>query len=444
VKAEAQAQAEGHKAKQLAAEARAVLTFFQDKVLAAARPQGQEGGLGREATIRAAVDAAEPGIGAAFANQPAVEAAVRHTLGMTYLYLGETALAIRQHERALALRRQVLGPDHLDTLDSLGNLANSYMEAGRLEGVALLEETLRRSKVQRPPDHPNTLSWMASLAMAYLNVGRPAEAVVLQEEVLRRLKTKLGPDAPETLRAMNDLGITYLENGRLAEAIALHEETVRRQRAKLGPDHPDMLFWMNNLARAYRFAGRFAEGVALQTEVVKLHRAKFGPDHPQTLQAMQNLGHLYADAGRLDQALPLLKEALKQMQVKSGRDHPVTLSIQESLGRTYDRRPGAAGAVLRGDRQAGRGGQVAEGTGSGEGEREAAGPAVTKVYLALSKKRCDRPATDQIRGRAVAEVSIHIPNHATVHGSTGSGGPSSGRSSGSLGGSMIGVSNRSR
>jgi len=61
-----------------------------------------------------------------------------------------------------------------------------------------------------------------------------------------------------------------------------------------------------------------------------------------------------------------------------------------------------------------------------------------------SKKRRDRPATDQIRGRAVAETSIHIPNHAAVYGSTGSGGLSSGRSSGSLGGSLIGVSNRSR
>src|SRR5207244_7035082 len=98
-----------------ATETKAVLKFLQDKVLAAARPQGDEGGLGREATIRAAVDAAEPGIGAAFADQPAVEAAVRKTLGMTYLYLGERALAIRQLERARALRRQALGPDDPDT-----------------------------------------------------------------------------------------------------------------------------------------------------------------------------------------------------------------------------------------------------------------------------------------------------------------------------------------
>jgi hypothetical protein len=53
-----------------AAEVRAVLKFFQDRVLAAARPESEEGGLGPQATIRVAVDAAEPGIAAAFADRP--------------------------------------------------------------------------------------------------------------------------------------------------------------------------------------------------------------------------------------------------------------------------------------------------------------------------------------------------------------------------------------
>ena len=62
VVAEAQAKAEGEKAKRSAAEAHAMLGFFEDHVLAAARPQGQSGGLGKDVTLRAAVDAAEPKI----------------------------------------------------------------------------------------------------------------------------------------------------------------------------------------------------------------------------------------------------------------------------------------------------------------------------------------------------------------------------------------------
>ena len=80
-KAEANAtkalQQEGN-AKQSEADALAVLGFFQEKVLAAARPKDQEGGLGVDASIRAAVDAAESQIGPAFEDRPLVEASIRH------------------------------------------------------------------------------------------------------------------------------------------------------------------------------------------------------------------------------------------------------------------------------------------------------------------------------------------------------------------------------
>ena len=89
----------------VAQRAEAVLGFLKDDVLAAARPEGQEGGLGVDVTVRKAVDAAEPKIAEAFKDQPIVEADVRDTLGMTYCYLGEAPLAIRQFERALELRR---------------------------------------------------------------------------------------------------------------------------------------------------------------------------------------------------------------------------------------------------------------------------------------------------------------------------------------------------
>src|SRR5262249_5914132 len=100
---------EEQKAKQSAAEAKAVIDCFQEKVLAAARPEGEEGGLGKDVTIRKAVAAAEPKITAAFKDQPTVEASIRDALGMTYLFLGELALAISQHERALAARTAKLG-----------------------------------------------------------------------------------------------------------------------------------------------------------------------------------------------------------------------------------------------------------------------------------------------------------------------------------------------
>jgi serine/threonine-protein kinase len=119
----ARATKEEQKARQSAAESAAVLTFFQEQVLWAARPRGQEGGLGIEATIRQAVDAAEPKIAEAFREQPKAEASIREAIGETYRYLNEWPQAIRQHELVRKLRTAALGPNHPDTLQSGSNLA---------------------------------------------------------------------------------------------------------------------------------------------------------------------------------------------------------------------------------------------------------------------------------------------------------------------------------
>jgi serine/threonine protein kinase len=136
----ARASREAARARVAEAKSNAMLGFFRDRVLAAAGPQGQDGGLGREVTLRGAIEAAEPKIAAEFAAQPEAEAEVRETLGTTYSYLGETALAIRQYERALALREVSLGRDHPLTLRVINNLASAYREAGRVDEAIPLQE----------------------------------------------------------------------------------------------------------------------------------------------------------------------------------------------------------------------------------------------------------------------------------------------------------------
>ena len=116
--------------------AQAVLTFLKEDILTAARPVGQNGGLGLKVTVRAAIDAAEPRIADRFKDQPVVEADIRDTLGESYFYLADYSIAIKQLGTALNLRRRTLGPDHPITLESRNNLAATYAASGRARGRA--------------------------------------------------------------------------------------------------------------------------------------------------------------------------------------------------------------------------------------------------------------------------------------------------------------------
>jgi eukaryotic-like serine/threonine-protein kinase len=317
-------------------QARAVLGFFENRVLAAARPEGEPGGLGKDATIRAAVDAAEPTIEQAFADQPVVAATIRDTVGTTYWYLGEPLLAIRQFEQAVALRRQALGPDHYETLKSMNNLALAYQDAGRFsDALPLLEKARQEMKAHFGSNDPNTLQAMNNLALAYRAVGRLGDAVPLAEETLEKRRAVSGPDHADTLRAMNNLAWIYKTAGRLADALPLYEECVQGSRAHLGPTHPDTLNHLNNLAQAYRAARRVAEALPLYEEALTGRREKLGPTHPLTLITMDNLALAYQEAGRLADALPLFEEALKGFQAKLPPDHPDTLRCMSYLAGAY-------------------------------------------------------------------------------------------------------------
>src|SRR5262249_25634299 len=129
---------ERDRAEKAGQQSRAVLDFLESRLIAAANPQAELGGLGRDVTLRQALNAAESQIAGVFTNQPLVEADLRFALGKTYAALGERAQATRQFARALDLRRRELEPDHPDIIEVM------EVSAAALQGLAQYPESLRR------------------------------------------------------------------------------------------------------------------------------------------------------------------------------------------------------------------------------------------------------------------------------------------------------------
>jgi serine/threonine protein kinase len=330
------AREEEQKAKESETESRAVLEFFQNRVLAAARPEGQEGGLGTEVTVRKALAAAEPEIARAFAGQPKMEAAVRKSIALTYLYLREPQRAVEHLEKARALREAELGPDDPDTLETMNDLAMAYQETDRIrEAIGLMEETLRRQKAKLGSNHPHTLNSMNNLAAAYYADARLDQATRLWRETLNLRRAHLGDEHHETLATMHNLAVAYHEMGRLSDAIPLFQETLALKRKKLGSTHAETLATVNALAVAYRVAGRLNESVPLFEEALKLRKDHLGPDHGDTLNTMLQLAATYLAAGRWADALPMFQETVKLHASKLGADHLDTLNASANLAECY-------------------------------------------------------------------------------------------------------------
>jgi eukaryotic-like serine/threonine-protein kinase len=335
-RAEASAQSAAKEARAREAESKAVVSFVENQVFAAARPTGQDGGLGRDVTMGKAIESAVPYVTKSFPSQPLIEAKLRLTLGKSFYFLGEAQKAAEQEEAARAIYTRLLGPDDPLTLLAMHNLASSYAILGRVnEALRLREETLALRRQKLGPDNPDTLASMNNLALSYGDAGRHADALTLREETLARFNATEGATHPDTLMAMNNLGNAYFALGRNAEALKLREETTGIYKAKLGPDHPDTLRSMGNLASSYSSVGREADALKLREETLALRKAKLGPDHPSTLISMSALGDSYESLGRHADALKIRQENLALRKAKLGPDHPDTLFSMNNLAESY-------------------------------------------------------------------------------------------------------------
>ncbi len=315
---------------------KAVLDFVEQQIFAAARPEGQLGGLGKDVTLQKAIESSLPKLAENFKDDPLIEARLRMTIGNTFWFLGEAGIACVQLERARELYSAQLGIDHPDTLKSAMNLAISYRTLGRYkEALELNEETLKLQRIKLGLDHPDTLRSMNNLAINHADLGRQKEALQLREETLRLSRARLGPEDRATLRSMHNLAISYAALGRQQEALQLREATLKLRRAKLGPGHPDTLNSMNDLAVSYRELGRRQEALELIEQTFKRLRAELGPNHPDTLKSMMNLAAGYADAGRQQEALELREETLKLQRAKLGPDNRDTLVYMIQLAAGY-------------------------------------------------------------------------------------------------------------
>src|SRR5262249_39492243 len=250
--------------------AETVNTFLQNDLLAQASAYTQarpDTKPDPDLKVRTALDRAASRIAGKFDRQPEVEAAIRDTMGQTYLDLGLYPAARTQLERALELHRRVLGAQNPETLKTLNRLGRTVLFQGKYPEA---EELLRQSL-----------------------------------ELQRRL---LGPEHPDTLRSMNNLASVYDAQGKYVQAEALHSQTLEIKRRVLGPEHPDTLSSMTNLANVYDDQGKYPQAEALYGQTLEIKRRLLGPEHPNTLNSMSNLGSVFYHQNKYAQAEALYSQ----------------------------------------------------------------------------------------------------------------------------------------
>jgi len=250
--------------------------------------------------------------------------------------LGHLSDAEALYVVVLEKAKLVQGGDHLDTLKTMMNLAETYLFQSRWkEAESLFVVVVEKSKRMLGDDHPDTLVTMANLASTYRDQGRLKDAEALQVMVAEKRKRLLGEDHPSTLTVMSNLAQTFREQSRLDDAEALLLAVVEKWKQKKEDDHPFTLRSMSHLAVTYWKQGRWKDAELLQIVTIEKMKTVLGDDHLWTLDNMENLANTYKDQGRLKDAEALCVEVIEKMKRMNGGGRPRTLVAMKNLAATY-------------------------------------------------------------------------------------------------------------
>jgi hypothetical protein len=297
-----------------AAIARAVNEFLQQDLLGQADVDNQAG-LGQkpdpDIKVRTLLDRAAAAVGSKFAEQPAVEAAIRRTIGDAYVALGLYPLAEVQLKRSFALARRASGEQDSDALNTMVSLAYLYVSQDKhAEAEPLLAEALQKLRRVHGDQHPETLRarcWLGSLFWAQ---GKWRHAELLLVKALESCRKALGDEHPIALTTMNELGIVYLAEGKFAEREGLYTAALEIARRVRGEDHATFRT-VGNLSASCVRQGKHARADELSATALDGYRRKLGEDHPLTLMAMINRADVCNRMGKTAQAEQLMNKAIE-------------------------------------------------------------------------------------------------------------------------------------
>ncbi len=319
--------AETHKAPEEIEKAIAATTQLAEKLIAAARAEGQ-GDTSKLAASRKLESETYRKLGAAH------EAAARYTE------------ALAAYQQSFELLDRNAQPE--EWMDALCSIADMEFELGKLAGVGgKFREALEfgESNPSLGVGHRTTIFAAGRLISFFQYTERDLPgAEKLMRRIVERRETGLGAEHAETLNAMGDLSEILAAQGKNDEAKTLSSRALEISERVFGPDHEVTMNIVSSLSGVLDETGDANGAIKLKRRVVAFREKKAGSDSKLTLAGTVVLATMLDNAGETEEAGKLFQKVLAAREKKLGPEHPDTLDSLENVAGNLAKKEDFAGA----------------------------------------------------------------------------------------------------
>jgi tetratricopeptide (TPR) repeat protein len=223
--------------------------------------------------------------------------------GIFFSHSGRNKEAEEMHRLALEGNKKVLGPEHRDTLASMGNLALELYYQGKSKAAEeMFQHTLESQEKVLGREHPDTLKFLSNLALVLQDQGKYEAAEEMHRRTLASQEKVLGREHPDTLRSLRNLALVLHYQGKSKAAKEMFQHTLESQEKVLGREHPDTLASLGNLAIVLQTQGNYEAAEEMHRRTLESQEKVLGQEHPDTLRSLGNLSSVLQTQGKYEAA----------------------------------------------------------------------------------------------------------------------------------------------
>ncbi|KAL1592027.1 hypothetical protein SLS60_011619 [Paraconiothyrium brasiliense] len=231
----------------------------------------------------------------------------------------DTGITARpEHDASVSLPSKTSKLEDMHGVDQLGYLARmvtlseTVRAAGQWQDAEKLEvQVLEKSKQVLGPEHPDTLASMRNLALALEKRCKYVEAEVMYTEMIQVYEKVLGHEHSSALTTMSHLVRVLDRQDKYKEAEPVQRQLLATYEKVLGEHHTVTLMNIGNLASLCASQKRFDEAEKMFLRELQGTEEALGPDHVLTLNTANELGNFYVGWGQFEEAEGMYQRALQ-------------------------------------------------------------------------------------------------------------------------------------
>lgn len=301
-----------------------------EQIFSAVEP---ERALGREVTVREAIDAASQKLENSQIQSPEILASLHGAISRIYIALGENATALSHQRKALEFSQVAYGEDASDTFERVASVGQMLYSLGRLpEAMELLQPAVERSVRKHGEEAVCTLRLLTSLGNAQ---GHGAESIATHRRVLAILERSRPAESDELLYPLNNLAVALIDVGQTKEGKPYLDRCDALRRKLLGPNHPDHLVTLQNYITLFERERNREKVIETVERYLSEGDRILGPRHPKQVFNRFNAVMALVPMGRIDRGIELMKINIPLAQTLDGRDTPMSVRCRGVLAQLY-------------------------------------------------------------------------------------------------------------